>query len=138
MDFEKTRIIQVPKICDPRGNLSFMESFSQIPFEIHRTYWIYYVPAGMVRHGHAFKTQEEVVIAISGSLDLVVRDGKDEKLFHMSRSNYGLYIPNLMWREINNFSTNSVALVISSDLYNANDYIEDYAEYRNIINNETR
>ena len=128
------QIIQLPKILDERGNLSFLEGERHIPFNIMRTYWIYDVPGGEQRGGHAFKKQEEIIIALSGSLDVVVNDGKHEKCFSLKRSYYGLYIPNGIWRHMENFSTNSVALVLSSTTYNADDYITDYNHYLQQVN----
>ncbi len=126
---DKPRIIELPKICDPRGNLSFIEEGNQLPFTIARSYWIYDVPGGKERDGHAFYTQDEFIVALSGSFDIILKDGEKEELYHMSRSYYGLYIPRMTWREICNFSTNSVALVISSTPYDEKDYIEQYPEY---------
>lgn len=117
------KILQLPKIEDPRGNLSFIEEHQHIPFEIKRVYWIYDVPGGQVRGGHAFKEQQEFIIALSGSLDIVVHDGKTEQLFQLNRSYYGLFIPNGLWRQMKNFSTNACALVLSSTLFNKDDYI---------------
>ena len=128
-------LIDLPKFCDPRGNLSVIESFKNIPFKIARAYWIYDVPAGKVRSGHAFKTQDEFIIALSGSFDVVINDGLNERKYHLARSYYGLYVPHLTWRELNNFSTNSIALVLSSGLYCENDYIEDYEQLKNIYDN---
>ena len=124
------RIIELPKICDPRGNLSVIESFKNIPFNIVRAYWIYDVPAGKIRSGHAFKSQDEFIIALSGSFDVVTNNGINERTFHLTRSFQGLYIPHLTWRELNNFSTNSIALVLSSGLYCENDYIEDIEQFK--------
>jgi len=123
------KIIQLPKIEDPRGNLSFFENDQQIPFEIKRTYWIYDVPGGDTRGGHAFKEQHEFIVALSGSFEVVVNDGRQEKTFLLNRSYNGLYIPNKMWRQMKNFSTNSLALVVSSANYDANDYIRDFQEF---------
>lgn len=122
-------IINLPKICDPRGNLSVIEGLKQIPFKIARAYWIYDVPGDSFRNGHAFREQEEFIIALSGSFDVVVNDGLEERRYHMSRSYYGLYIPSMNWRLLDNFSTNSVALVISSMPYDSADYIEDFNEF---------
>lgn len=127
-------IIKLPKICDPRGNLSVIESFKNVPFKIARTYWIYDVPAGKYRNGHAFKSQDEFIVALSGSFDVVVNDGRCEKCFHLDRSYYGLYVPHMRWREINNFSTNSIVLVLSSELYNEDDYIEDFEQFQTFLN----
>ena len=124
------RIIELPKICDPRGNLSVIESFKNIPFNIVRAYWIYDVPAGKIRSGHAFKSQDEFIIALSGSFDVVTNNGINERTFHLARSFQGLYIPHLTWRELNNFSTKSIALVLSSGLYCENDYIEDIEQFK--------
>jgi len=120
------KIIQLPKIPDKRGNLSFFENGNQIPFVIKRTYWIYDVPGGESRGGHAYKENEEFIVALSGSFDVVLDDGMKKKAFSLNRSYYGLYIPQMYWREMNNFSTNSLALVVSSTEYNEDDYIRDY------------
>lgn len=124
------KLIELPKICDPRGNLSVIESFKNVPFKIARAYWIYDVPAGEVRSGHAFKTQDEFIVALSGSFDVVYSDGSTKSQIHLARSYYGLYVPHLTWRELNNFSTNSIALVLSSNPYCENDYIEDFAQFK--------
>ncbi len=126
---EQVRIIQLPKIEDPRGNLTFIEGDNHIPFEIKRTYWIYDVPGGEHRGGHAFIQQNEFIVAISGSFDVIVNNGIEQKTFSLNRSYYGLYIPNGLWREMNNFSTNSLALVLSSTLYDDKDYIRDFNEF---------
>lgn len=131
---EKARLIVLPKVNDPRGNLTAIESGINVPFEVKRNYWIYDVPSGMWRDGHAFKHQEEFLVALSGSFDVVVNDGASEQLFHLSRPQIGLYVPNMMWRHINNFSTNSVALVLTSTYYDPDDYIEDYDDFKNLKN----
>ena len=123
------RIIELPKFLDARGNLSFAQNNSHIPFEIKRTYWLYDVPGGESRGGHAYRETEEFVIALSGSFDVIVDDGKEKKTFHLNRSYYGLYIPKGMWREMDNFSTNSLALEFASTNYNPEDYIRDYNEF---------
>jgi len=123
------KLIPLPKFEDPRGNLSFIEENSHIPFKIARTYWIYDVPGGEVRGGHAFKEQQELIVALSGSFDVVVDDGREKQVFSLNRSYYGLYIPAGYWRQMQNFSTNSLALVLSSTPYNEDDYIRDYDEY---------
>ena len=125
----ETRIIELPKFLDARGNLSFAQNNTHIPFEIKRTYWVYDVPGGESRGGHAYRETEEFVIALSGSFDVIVDDGTEKKVFHLNRSYYGLYIPKGMWREMNNFSTNSLALEFASTKYNSNDYIRDYNEF---------
>mgnify|MGYP003309301268 FL=1 len=122
-------IIELPKFLDARGNLSFAEQNNHIPFEIMRTYWIYDVPGGENRGGHAYKETEEFIIAISGGFDVIVDDGKERKTFTLNRSYYGLYIPKGVWREITNISTNSLALEFASTVYNADDYVRDYDEY---------
>ncbi len=130
---EKVKIIQLPKILDERGNLSFFENNNQIPFEIKRTYWIYDVPGGEFRGGHAFKEQQEFIVALSGAFDVIIHDGINEQKFHLNRSNYGLYVPKMMWRTMDNFSTNSLALVVSDQLYQQDDYIRDYTEFKKLI-----
>ena len=126
---ERVKIIDLPKILDPRGNLTFLESGNHIPFDIKRTYWIYDVPGGETRGGHAFKEQKELIVVLSGSLDVVVFDGHEEKIFSLNRSYYGLYIPNGLWRHMDNFATNTVAMVVSSTSFNENDYIREKDEY---------
>lgn len=123
------KLINLPKILDARGNLSFAENYSQIPFEIKRTYWIYDVPGGEERGGHAFRENKEVVIALSGSFDVIVDDGQSKKTFSLNRSYYGLYIPKGLWRTMENFSTNSFALEFGSVGYSEGDYIRDYNEF---------
>ena len=122
-------IINLPKIEDQRGNLTFIEEENHIPFRIKRVYWIYDVPGGQKRGGHAFKEQKEFIVALSGSFDVVIDDGKQKQTFSLNRSYYGLYIPNGLWREMNNFSTNSLALVLSSTEFSEDDYIRDYQTY---------
>ena len=126
---KRVKIIDLPKILDPRGNLSFLESGNHIPFDIKRTYWIYDVPGGETRGGHAFKEQKELIVVLSGSLDVVVFDGHEEKIFSLNRSYYGLYIPNGLWRHMDNFATNTVAMVVSSTSFSENDYIREKDEY---------
>lgn len=123
---EDIRIIELPKFLDGRGNLSFAEQNNHIPFEIKRTYWIYDVPGGEDRGGHAFRENQEVIIALSGAFDVVVEDGQNKKKFTLNRSYYGLYIPKGLWRTMENFSTNSFALEFGSVAYSADDYIRDY------------
>lgn len=125
-------IIDLPKVEDERGNLTFVEN-NQIPFDIKRVYWIYDVPGGQERGGHAFKEQKEMIVSLSGSFDVVINDGSDESRFHLNRSYYGLYIPNLLWRHMENFSTNAVALVLSSTLYSADDYIHDFDFFQGLV-----
>ena len=123
------KLMELPKISDPRGNLSVIEELKQIPFKIERTYWIYDVPGGEHRGGHAYKENQEFVVALSGSFDVILDDGQEKKTFHLNRSYYGLYIPKGLWREMDNFSTNSLAMVLSSTKYDANDYIRDYDDF---------
>jgi oxalate decarboxylase/phosphoglucose isomerase-like protein (cupin superfamily) len=127
---QKVELIQLPKIIDTRGNLSFFEYPKQLPFEIARTYWIYDVPGGESRGGHAFKEQQEFIVALSGSFDVVLHDGKEEQRFHLNRSYYGLYVPKMYWRYMDNFSTNSLALIVSDKAYNADDYIRDFEAFK--------
>jgi len=129
MSLALAKIIDLPKILDERGNLSFLEENKHIPFEIKRTYWIYDVPGGEIRGGHAYKTNQEFIVAISGSFDVILNDGKDKKTFSLNRSYYGLYVPNGLWRHMDNFSTNSLALIIASEDYSADDYIRDYDQF---------
>ena len=123
------RVIELPKFTDPRGNLSFVEQLNHIPFEIKRTYWIYDVPGGENRGGHAFKQNEEFIVALSGAFDVIVDDGTEKKKYTLNRSYYGLYVPAGLWREMENFSTNSLALEFGSIHYDEQDYIRDYNEY---------
>jgi len=122
-------IIDLPKIEDPRGNLSIIEEQNHVPFEVKRVYWIYDVPGGQVRGGHAFKRQEEFIVALSGSFDVVVDDGSAQRKYHLNRSYFGLYIPPGFWRHMEEFSTNSLALIVSSEQYDQGDYIRDYEEF---------
>lgn len=124
------KILKLPKIEDPRGNLSIIEQIKQIPFEIKRVHWIYDVPGGMNRGGHAYFKAEEFIVALSGSFDVVVDDGEEKKNFQLNRSYFGLYVPKGIWRTMTNFSTNSLALVLSSTVYDEKDYISDYEEYK--------
>lgn len=126
MEIESTTIIKLPKIIDCRGNLSIIEELKNIPFKIERTYWIYDVPGGEKRGGHAYKENQEFIVALSGSFDVILDDGTERKTFSLNRSYYGLYVPKGVWREMENFSTNSLALVLASTPYDANDYTYDY------------
>lgn len=130
----KPEIIELPKFLDKRGNLSFIEEFKQIPFKIERTYWIYDVPGGEHRGGHAYRENEEFIVALSGSFDVVLDDGCEKKVYSLNRSYYGLYVPKGIWREMNNFSTNSLALVLASTPYNPEDYIRDYNDFKKNCN----
>jgi len=124
------RLIDLPKIVDGRGNLSFMEDMSQVPFKIKRTHWIYDVPGGVERGGHAYKEASEFIVALSGSFDVLIDDGEESEVFLLNRSYYGLFIPKGLWRVMKNFSTNSIALVLSSTEYNEKDYIMEYEYYK--------
>ena len=127
---DEVRLIELPKVGDRRGNLSVIEERNHIPFKIERTFWIYDVPGGESRGGHAYHLTEEFIVALSGSFDVIIDDGVQRKTFSLNRSYYGLYVPKMMWREMTNFSTNSVALVLSSTKYDAKDYIRDYEQFK--------
>src|SRR5574344_529096 len=127
---EQPVIINLPKILDKRGRLSFIEAKKHIPFVIQRSYWIYDVPGGEVRGGHAYRKNKEFIVALSGSFDVVLHDGVKEQVFHLNRSYYGLYVPQMMWRRMENFSTNSLALVLSSTNYEQTDYIRDFEQFK--------
>jgi len=137
MTIDDVKIIELPKFADPRGNLSFVEQLNHIPFEIKRTYWIYDVPGGENRGGHAFRRNEEFIIAQSGAFDVTVDDGVSRKTFLLNRSYYGLYVPAGLWREMENFSTNSLALEFGSIHYSEKDYVRDYQEYLKMKQNGT-
>ena len=122
-------IIKLPKILDERGNLSFLEANNHVPFIVKRAYWIYDVPGGEQRGGHSYKTNQEFIVALSGSFDLVVNDGRNSKVYNLNRSYYGLYVPNGLWRHMENFSTNALAFVIASTDYNEDDYERDYNSF---------
>jgi hypothetical protein len=130
----QARIINLPKIIDPRGNLSYVEGKNHIHFSFERTYWIYDVPGGETRGGHAFRENEELIIALSGSFDVLLHDGSQQYRYNLNRSYYGLYVPNMIWRSMENFSTNSLALVVASIQYDANDYIRDFNEFTQLAN----
>lgn len=126
----KPHIINLPKFLDRRGNLSFIEQFLHIPFKIERTYWIYDVPGGESRGGHAYRENEEFIVALSGGVDVVIDDGEEKMVFTLNRSYYGLYVPKGLWREMQNFTTNSFVLVLGSIPYSPDDYIRDYDEFK--------
>ena len=129
---KKPQIIKLPKFLDKRGNLSFIEEEKHIPFKIQRTYWRYDVPGGEARGGHAYKTNEEFIVALSGSFDVILDDGEEKKIFSLNRSYYGLYVPQGLWRQMENFSTNSLALILASTPYIPDDYIYDYNIFKNM------
>lgn len=134
---KKPEIFQLPKIEDPRGNLSIIEEEHHIPFKIERVYWIYDVPGGQMRGGHAFKEQQELIVSLSGSFDVVVDDGFVKQTFSLNRSYYGLFVPAGLWRQMQNFSTNSLAMILSSTHYKEDDYIREYSEFLKLsLNNE--
>lgn len=137
MTVNDCRIIELPKFLDARGNLSFAENFKHVPFEIKRTYWVYDVPGGERRGGHAYKNNEEFIIALSGAFEVTVDDGVEKRTFSLNRSYYGLYVPNGLWREMENFSTNAFALELGSSLYDPEDYIRDYDAFLDYRKNES-
>jgi hypothetical protein len=125
-------LINLPKFLDLRGNLSFIEEDTHLPFKIKRVYWIYDVPGGEHRGGHAFRETEELIVALSGSFDVVLNDGKEELRFNLNRSYFGVLIPKMLWRMLENFSTNSLALIIASTEYSESDYIRDFEEFKRL------
>lgn len=129
----KPDILQLPKILDQRGNLTVIEGYKQVPFEIARVFWIYDVPGGEMRGGHAYKKSEEFIIALSGSFDVILDNGMEKKIYSLNRSYFGLYIPAGTWRQMENFSTNSLALVLSSVFFTEEDYIRDYQIFLRMI-----
>jgi hypothetical protein len=133
MSIEDCRIIELPRINDPRGNLTFVESGRHIPFEVKRIFYLYDVPGGATRAGHALKTCQQFIIASSGSFDVIVDDGKSKKRFQLNRSYYGLYITPLIWREIENFSSNSICTVFASEFYAEGDYYRDYPQFSEAV-----
>ena len=128
-------LIELPKFFDRRGNLSFIEEDNQFPFKIRRVYWIYDVPGGEIRGGHAFRETEELIVALSGSFDVVLHDGKEQVVFHLNRSYYGVMVPKMIWRSIENFSTNSLALIIASTDFDDADYIRDFLTFKSLKSN---
>lgn len=130
MTINDVKIINLPQFLDVRGNLSFAENFKQIPFKIMRTYWLYDVPGGESRGGHAYRENEEFIIALSGSMDVVLDDGETRKVYSLNRSYYGLYVPKGLWREMENFSTNAFVLEFGSTHYDEMDYIRDYSTFK--------
>lgn len=129
MNIDLCKIIELPKIEDPRGSLTFIEGGNHIPFDIQRVYYLYDVPGGAARGGHAHKKLSQLIIAMSGSFDVILNDGKNNKRVHLNRSYYGLYVCPMMWRELDNFSSGSVCMVLASNKYDEDDYYRDYAEY---------
>ena len=137
MSLLQVRLIDLPKVLDERGNLSFFQGNDQLPFTIKRVYWVYDVPGGEIRGGHAFIKQHEIIIALSGSFDVIVSNGSIKKKISLNRSYFGLYIPSMIWRSLENFSTNSLALVAASTEYSADDYIRDFKTF-NIKKNDSK
>lgn len=129
MELKDCYVFDLPKILDPRGNLSFLEENKHVPFAIRRTYWIYDVPGGEIRGGHSFKTNKEVIVALSGSFDIVLADGFSSRTISLNRSYYALFVPNGIWRHMENFSTNALALVVSSTDFDEKDYERDYKRF---------
>ncbi len=129
MKLEDVKLIDLPKILDERGNLSFFENEKQIPFAIARVYWIYDVPGGEARGGHAYKTLQEVIVALSGSFDVILNDGKEEKKYTLNRSYFGLYVPKMIWRHMENFSTNSLAMIIADQPFSEEEYMRDFNQF---------
>ncbi|CAD7811266.1 TDP-4-oxo-6-deoxy-alpha-D-glucose-3, 4-oxoisomerase [Chryseobacterium aquaeductus] len=134
MNHTRPHLLSLPKILDKRGNLSFFEHPNQLPFKIARTYWIYDVPGGEARGSHAFKEQQEFIVALSGSFDIVLNDGENEFKFSLNRSYEGLYIPKMYWRSLENFSTNSLALIVSDRSFDADDYVRDFEQFKTLKN----
>jgi len=137
MSLSNCKIIQFPVISNPEGNLTFIEGENHIPFEIKRVYYLYDVPGGAVRGGHAHKNLQQLITAMSGSFDITLDDGNNKKTYHLNRSYYGLYICPMVWRVISNFSSGSVCLVLASELYNEDDYHRDYETFINVIHSST-
>lgn len=135
MSISNCRMIDLPKISDPRGNLTFVEGGQHIPFDIQRVYYLYDVPGGAERGGHAHKGLQQLLIAMSGSFDVVLDDGSGKKRYHLNRSYSGLYVCPMIWRELDNFSSGSVCMVLASNRYDENDYYRDYQEYINAVAN---
>jgi WxcM-like, C-terminal len=130
MSLDLCRIVDLPKITDARGNLTFVEGGRHVPFDIRRVYYLYDVPGGSERGGHAHKGLHQLIIAMSGSFDVLLDDGRGKKRFHLNRSYNGLYVCPMIWRELDNFSSGSVCMVLASNLYDEADYIRDYAEFK--------
>jgi hypothetical protein len=137
MSLATCKLVDLPKISDPRGNLTFIEGGRHIPFEIKRAYYLYDVPGGAERGGHAHKDLHQLIIAMSGSFDIVLDDGREKKRFHLARSYYGLYVCPMIWREMDNFSSGAVCLVLASNLYDESDYYRDYQEFLKSVHAKT-
>lgn len=129
MSIEQCRLIDLPKISDPRGNLTFIEGGRHVPFDIRRVYYLYDVPGGSERGGHAHRNLAQLIVAMSGSFDVALDDGKEQRRFHLNRSYFGLYVPQMIWRELDNFSSGSVCMVLASNPFDEADYYRDYEEF---------
>jgi len=138
MSLEHCRLVDLPKITDPRGNLTFIEGGRHVPFDIRRVYYLYDVPGGAERGGHGHKALHQLIIAMSGSFDVVLDDGAQKKRYHLNRSYYGLYICPMIWRELDNFSSGSVCMVLASNLYDEDDYYRHYADYTQALRQSGR
>jgi hypothetical protein len=138
MSKKNCQLIELPRINDPRGNLTFIEGGRHVPFEIRRVYYLYDVPGGATRAGHGHRTLEQVIIAMSGSFDVTLDDGAERQLYHLNRSYYGLYVAPMMWREIDNFSSGSVCMVLASEFYDPSDYFYEYDDFLRAIGEGTR
>ena len=132
-NFNEVKIVDLPKITDQRGNLTFVEGGQHIPFDIKRVYYLYDVPGGAERGGHAHKELQQLIVAMSGSFDVVLDDGTEKKRFHLNRSYYGLYVPTMLWRELDNFSSGAVCMVLASNHYDEEDYYREYGDYLNAL-----
>ena len=135
MSLDKCKIIELPKITDPRGNLTFVESFKHIPFDIKRAYYLYDIPGGSERGGHAHKELKQLIIALSGSFEILLKEDKNEILYNLNSPSKGLYVCPMIWRELRNFSSGSVCLVLASNLFDEGDYYRDFTCYTNDLKN---
>ena len=129
MNLQNCKVIELPRVVDPRGNLTFIEAGDHVPFDFQRVYYLYDVPGGAARGGHAHKNLHQLIVAMSGSFDVVLDDGKDKQRIHLNRSYQGLYVCPMIWRELDNFSSGSVCMVVASNRYDEQDYFRDYAEF---------
>jgi len=138
MSLADCRIIQLPKIVNSSGNLTFIETARHVPFEVKRVYYLYDVPGGAVRGGHAHRQLQQLIVAISGSFDVLLGDGSQRQRFHLNRSYYGLYVCPMIWRELDNFSSGAVCLVLASELYDESDYYRDYTDFQNALKGQQK
>lgn len=136
MSLKNSSIIELPKINDHRGNLTFIESGRHIPFDIKRVYYLYDVPGGASRAAHGHRSLHQLMVSMSGSFDVTLDDGQDKEIFHMNRSYYGLYIPPMMWRDLDNFSSGAVCMVLASDYYEESDYFREYDDFLKAVREE--